>query len=329
VQIIHDTERAKARLNKAKSAKISVELLNPHVECIVFEEMFTVENAMRIAKGFDVLVDASDNVATRYLINDVGILLGLPIVSGSAVRTEGQLTVYGYTSADGIRGPCYRCIFPVPPPPEAVTNCADSGVLGPVVGVIGSLQAMEVCKVITGSGEVLSGKLIIYDAMSAKFRTVKLRTQSEQCIVCNRKDADLDKLPVSDYLEFCGHFTPSSLSSFDQQLFGHVSCSEFASVLKSNQPHILIDVREKVQFEICSLSNSINIPLSQLPSRISEIQTLSSSTPIYLICRRGIFSKSAANLLCTRFNLPKEIIFNISGGLESWKSTIDPKFPTY
>eukprot|EP01112_Ceratiomyxa_fruticulosa_P010759 TRINITY_DN2862_c0_g4_i1.p1 TRINITY_DN2862_c0_g4~~TRINITY_DN2862_c0_g4_i1.p1 ORF type:complete len:296 (-),score=51.40 TRINITY_DN2862_c0_g4_i1:29-916(-) len=292
---------------------------------------------------YDVIVDASDNVATRYLVNDSCVLLKKPLVFGSALRWDGQATVYNYKG-----GPCYRCIFPVPPAPETVGNCSDNGVLGPITGIIGSVQALEAIKVITGSGNTLSSKLLIFDGASMTFRTVKLRERMKNCAVCGDEPTIL---ALQDYPSFCQ--SPYSDKYEDNQEpeiqlspENNISCVDYSNELKTKSnsnnnsnnsngetKHLLLDVRETHQFDICHLPNSVNIPLAKLESKLEEVKSLIKSSnenndplPIYVICRRGIDSLWGAKLLLdNNFKNVK----NVEGGLLKWNRTVDPNFPVY
>jgi adenylyltransferase/sulfurtransferase len=248
-QIIHDETRL--GINKAISAKEHAQQLNSTCTITAYDAYMTSDNALDIVQRYDVIVDCSDNVATRYLVNDVTVHLNKVLVSGSAIRTEGQVCVYHYQG-----GPCYRCLFPEPPPPETVTNCSDGGVLGPVCGVIGSLQAVQVIKVITDQ-EILP-QLLMYSAMHASvpFRCVKLRGRNVKCAVCG--DVPTIRTLV-DSVQYCG--TGGWNDRGDQlnllKAEERISCEEFHNVRKdSGQPYVLLDVRNAVQFDICHLEES-------------------------------------------------------------------------
>ena len=207
---------------------------------------------MTIMNDFQIIVDATDNVATRYLLNDAAVISGKPLVSGSALQWEGQLTIYNYNGS-----PCYRCLFPVPPPPECVTNCADGGVLGVVPGLIGCLQALEVIKIASGLTPSYAGKMLLVDAISGAFRTVKLRSKQENCIICG--DNPTQTTILDDYPTFCGSSAIDKLPNIkiihDQD---RITVFEYADIMKSDSPHLLVDVREPLQFEICSLPNALS-----------------------------------------------------------------------
>ncbi|KAL9952169.1 hypothetical protein ACROYT_G039384 [Oculina patagonica] len=311
---------------------------------------------------YDVVLDATDNVATRYLLNDACVLAGKPLVSGSALRFEGQLTVYNH---DG--GPCYRCLFPSPPPPESVGNCSDTGVLGPVPGVIGTLQALEAIKIVVGIKSSYSQKMLIYDALDGRFLTIKLRPRQTKCSVCG-DNPSINKL--LDYELFCGASATDKTPSL-KILHKHqrVSVQEYKQVIDQHNPHILLDVREPVELEICSLpAESLNIPLRILHSpeqqntlkeaisNLAEKETLLSTVNVYVLCKQGNDSQKAVELLretlCRNIdellsnkdtslltddkqdiqdkNTHCDVVFkDIAGGLHAWAKHIDKDFPVY
>jgi adenylyltransferase/sulfurtransferase len=326
-------------LSKAHSLSSSCAALNSSINLTPIQQAFNLDNALELASSHDILVDCSDNVATRYLINDVGILSNKPVISGSALRLEGQLTVYGY---DG--GPCYRCIFPLAPPPHTVTNCSDGGVLGVITGIIGSLQALEVLKLLAKKHsdnneniEILSQRMLLFDGLSSSVRNVKLRGKNNLCEVCGEKPTITMKSlkeRLYDYTTFCSsqfndkpnnivnsiNFTLTSANS--GVTVKSVEVKEYEAIYNNlcNNPHILLDVRETIQYHICHLPNSINIPLRQLTGSesVQQLVGLSSAhnNPIYIICRRGIDSLLAAHNLRSLF--PHTNIYNIVGGLTAW-----------
>lgn len=234
-------------------AKRSVFGINPQCECIAYNLLLDSSNIMSLLPLYDLVVDATDNVATRYLLNDACVLAEKILVSGSALKMEGQLTVYNYRPVDG---PCYRCLFPTPPPPDTVTNCSDGGVLGAVTGVIGCLQALEVIKIVVGIGPSFAKKLLLFDATLGAIRSVKIRSRQTGCDVCG-DNPTITKL--IDYIQFCGA-APTDKSNNLRLLSPseRIDCKTlFKSRLNTNdRQHVLIDCREKIQFDICSLSNS-------------------------------------------------------------------------
>lgn len=286
---------------------------------------------MTIVDGYNVVLDATDNVASRYLLNDLCVLTGKPLVSGSALRFEGQLTVYNWAG-----GPCYRCLFPKPPPPEMVTNCSDGGVLGAVPGVIGVLQALEAIKIVSGAGTTLSQRLLMFDGLDGTFRNVKLRPSQTSCAVCGEKPS-IDKL--IDYEQFCG----ARASDKDKALSllkkeERINVKEYKSVVSSGQPHLLLDVRLPVELEICQLPNTTNIPLSSLLSedsltlikeKVTTLQKAESPVPVFVLCRQGNDSQRAVRMLQEKLlELPVELR-DIEGGLRAWTRLVDSSFPLY
>lgn len=328
-QIIHRDDRV--GMNKAVSACETVKTLNPSVKCIPIEDMMTFENAFEIILRHDCVVDASDNPRTRYLINDACVLSQTPLVSGSAMGTEGQLTVYNYQN-----GPCYRCLYPKPNTNEGCKTCSDNGVLGPVPGLIGILQAIEVLKVITGNGTAMSDRLLMYDAMKCNFVIIKKPKKSMKCKVCSDSSSIksmVDSKFVTSELrgpignESAGKQTPAISHEFE------ISCIDYNALRKRGEDHVLLDVRVKQQFDICSLENSVNIPLSDIEDQLHHLEELSNGNkPVYCICRRGIFSVAATKKIAKAIMDGKSKIHsvrNISGGLTAWSNEVDNSFPMY
>lgn len=253
-QIIHD--ESKLGLSKAESAKESINRLNSSVNVEIYKEFLSSENAMQIIESYSIIVDATDNVPTRYLLNDASVLSGKVLVSGSALQWEGQLTIYNFQDS-----PCYRCLFPVPPPSETVTNCADGGVLGVIPGIIGCLQALEVVKIIIGQEPAYSGKLLLMDGLSGSFRSVKLRSKQTSCAVCGNHPT-ITRI-LDDYPQFCGSGVVDKLPMINIiPEKDRITVFEYED-LKTKQ-HLLLDVRESMQFDICALPNSTS-NFSNLP----------------------------------------------------------------
>ncbi|OIT26167.1 PREDICTED: adenylyltransferase and sulfurtransferase MOCS3 [Nicotiana attenuata] len=333
-QIIH-TE-AYIGKSKVESAAAACRSINSSTQIVEHKEAFRTSNALEIVSKYDVVVDATDNAPSRYMINDCCVVLGKPLISGAALGLEGQLTVYNYNG-----GPCYRCLFPTPPPTNACQRCADSGVLGVVPGVIGCLQALEAIKVASLVGEPLSGRMLLLDALSGRIRIVKIRGRSLQCEACGEHPVlTRQTFPDFDYEIFTQ--TPLSTGPLKLTLLSQdarISSKEYNErVVTKGEAHVLVDVRPAHHYKIVSLPNSINIPLSTLEGRLSEIaaaleneadkETLDSGSgaSLYMICRRGNDSQRAVQLLHKAgFTSAKDII----GGLESWAHNVDPKFPTY
>lgn len=320
-QILHS--EAKVGLSKVDSLVIALRELNSQPEYVRHSAVLESSNALDIIGRYQVVVDASDNAATRYLVNDACVHLGLPLVSGSALRWEGQLTVYGYRG-----GPCYRCLFPQPPPTSTVTNCSEGGVIGMVPGVIGCMQALEVVKILTGHGDVCSGKLLLYDGADARWRQVALRGKLPNCDAC----ADLSKAPaVRDYAAWCGIGPTnkcSGLNVLPKEL--RISCQDLRERLLRKEPgSLLLDVRPKYEFEMCHLPGSLNIPLEQLDNELDSLEEkLAKNTEVVVICRRGNNSQLAVEKLRQAWS-KKIKVCDVRGGLESWARTVDPEFPTY
>ena len=309
-QIIHGTSTI-GKL-KVESARAKLVDLNPDVQVDVYNEPFTSENAMRIAKDYDILLDGTDNFPTRYLTNDVAVFLGKPNVYASIYRFDGQLSVF-----DAKNGPCYRCLFPEPPPPGLVPSCAEGGVLGVLPGTIGTLQATEALKVLLGIGEPLIGKLLLYNALDMSFDFVKLK-KNPKCRVCG-ENADIKEL--IDYEEFCG--VPGRDEEDGSAGAGHdISASELSARLKQN--HLkLLDVREPHELQISAMPGAVNIPLGTLAARLSE---LDSAQDMVVFCKTGTRSARALELLASAgFKKVK----NLKGGINSWAKDVDPSLPVY
>ncbi|KAF0044553.1 hypothetical protein F2P81_003711 [Scophthalmus maximus] len=278
------------------------------------------------------------NVPTRYLVNDACVLSGRPLVSAGALRMEGQLTVYNYRG-----GPCYRCLYPVPPPPETVTNCSDGGVLGVVPGIMGCLQALEVVKIASGQGSCCGQQLLMFDAQDARFRSIKLRPKQADCAVCG-KTPSVTKLV--DYESFCGSAATDkcrklNLLSGDQR----ITVQDYQAILDKAEPHLLLDVRPLVEVDICQLPFSLNIPLSSLEERKSEHVQLFQERlgqlkqqlagdrrpPVYVICKLGNDSQKAVQVLeqMSGSEVDTITVKDVRGGLTAWAKRVDPTFPQY
>ena len=309
-QIIHGTSTV--GVLKIESARQRLLDLNPDIQVDVYNEPFTSENALRIAADYDVLVDGTDNFPTRYLTNDVCVFLGKPNVYGSIYRFDGQASVF-YAK----EGPCYRCLFPEPPPPGLVPSCAEGGVLGVLPGTIGTIQATEALKLLLGIGETLIGRLLIYDALDTSFQSVKLK-KNPNCAVCGEHPT-ITKL--IDYEQFCG--VPGHDYGNDQaESKWDITPPELVERMKTNHLQ-LIDVREPHELQISALSEAENIPLGTLASRLSE---LNSAQEIVLFCKSGGRSMRALELLASAgFKKVK----NLKGGINAWAAQVDPKLPIY
>jgi|HubBroStandDraft_2_1064218.scaffolds.fasta_scaffold08847_3 molybdopterin/thiamine biosynthesis adenylyltransferase/rhodanese-related sulfurtransferase len=296
---------------KTEAARARLSNLNPDVEIAAYETKLTSENALELFKDYDIIVDGTDNFPTRYLVNDACLLLGKPNVYGSIFRFEGQVTVFGMPD-----GPCYRCLYPEPPPPGLVPSCAEGGVLGVLPGIIGSLQAMETIKLILGRGDSLVGRLLLFDALALKFRELKLR-KNANCPMCsgNRTIHEL-----IDYNEFCG-----MRGEEEPEVDLHVpemTPRELKTRLDNGDDLFILDVREPHEYQICNLKGHL-IPLGELPRRVHE---LDSSHEIVAHCRSGKRSAEAVDFL-RKAGFRK--IHNLRGGILSWSTEVDPTVPRY
>jgi adenylyltransferase/sulfurtransferase len=321
-QIIHTEKRAALGMCKSVSAKEALESLNSTIKCIAYAVRLTSANALDIIKLYDVIVDCTDNVPTRYLINDACVLANKPLVSGSAIGLEGQLTVYHYKED----GPCCRCVYPRPPAPELVGNCANNGVLGVVPGIIGMMQALECIKILIGAGSVLYKKYLLFSALSIpQFRYVGLPKRKDECVVCG-KNPTIVKLEDYEFLTGC----PAHDKIYIKQILSpeeQITVDDYQEIKTSQKEHFLLDVRMEHQYKICSLEPSKNIPLAELEkgTGIEDLRELSKNQPLFIICRRGKDSQAAVKLL-TQHGINSK---SIEGGLERWAKLIDPEFPTY
>jgi len=310
-QVIHGTSTVGAL--KVESARQRLLDLNPDIQVDTYNEPFTSANGRQIAESYDILLDGTDNFPTRYLTNDLCVLTGKPNVYGSIFRFDGQVSVF-----DARRGPCYRCLFPEPPPPGLVPSCAEGGVLGILPGTIGTLQATEALKLILGIGESLIGKLLLYNALDMSFDFVRLK-KNPHCKVCGPNPTVVDLI---DYYEFCGvpgldHDSGSAGVGWD------ITAPELAALLESTTPPRLLDVREPHELEISHLPGATLIPLGQLASRLSELDT---AQEMVVFCKGGTRSARALELLVSAgFRKVK----NLQGGINAWAQAVDPRLPVY
>ena len=310
-QIIHGTSTLQQR--KVDSAKARILDINPDVQVDLYDEPFTSENAFRIAEPYDLIVDGTDNFPTRYLVNDVSVMTGKPNVYGSIFRFEGQVSVFWAE-----QGPCYRCLFPEPPPPGLVPSCAEGGVFGVLPGTIGTLQATEAIKLLLDIGEPLIGELMLYDALSMSFDRVKLK-KNPDCKVCS-KNPEVTEL--IDYEEFCGvpsHDRSESHLSAEWE----IEPKELAEKMDHGEQVHLIDVREPHELEISRIKGADLIPLGQMAARMNQ---LDSAEQIVLFCKSGSRSARALELLAgAGFRKLK----NLRGGINAWAEQVDPSLPVY
>ena len=314
-QILHGTEEIGKP--KLESAKRRISSVNPNVQIVKHSCRLDSDNALEIMENYDVVVDGTDNFPTRYLVNDACVLLGKPNVYGSIFRWEGQVSVFAKDE-----GPCYRCLFREPPPPGLVPNCAEAGVLGVLPGVVGSLQALEVIKLILDEGDSLVGRLLIFDALELKWREVKLK-HNPDCPVCGDEPTQKELI---DYDVFCGLQGEQSEDPRDSlKRFCEMEPSQLKDQLGSNNPPFILDVRESFEWDIVNLGDfgSYLIPLGELEQRIDEIPD---DREIVVHCRSGVRSAKAANILADN---GFSGLHNLSGGILAWIDEVDKSLPKY
>jgi sulfur-carrier protein adenylyltransferase/sulfurtransferase len=308
-QIVHSTKDVGRP--KLASAKERLEGINPFVKVETHEMHLTSENALGLFSGYDIIVDGTDNFPTRYLVNDACVLTGKPNVYGSIFRFEGQVSVFATKD-----GPCYRCLYPEPPPPGLVPSCAEGGVLGILPGVIGTLQANETVKLIIGKGESLAGRLLLFDALKTKFRELKLR-KNPDCPVCGDHRTITSLI---DYEAFCG--VQKGWDSFTREEQYEITVDELKKRLDNKDDLFILDVREPQEYQICNL-NGYLIPLRDLPKRINELDT---AKEIVVHCKVGGRSRQAVEFMKqSGFRKVK----NLVGGIDEWAEVIDPAMPRY
>ena len=293
--------------SKAETAKKRLEALNPHIQITVYNTPFSKENALELVEPYDVVVDGTDNFPTRYLVNDACVLAGKVNVYGSIFRFEGQVSVFNYLNEDGTRGPNYRDMFPEPPPPGLVPNCAEGGVLGVLPGIIGSMQASEVIKVITGVGEPLAGRLFLFDAATFTTRTLKVR-----------KNPDTKITELINYEIFCG-----ILPQEEEKAVKEVTVQDLVALRENGEDFQLIDVREPYEYDIANLKGEL-IPLAQIAAEASKI---AKDKKVIIHCRSGKRSADAIRELENLFQFDN--LYNLKGGILAWSKEIDSTVPTY
>src|SRR5881396_2664426 len=304
-QILHGTKDVGR--GKLESARDRLRDINPEIDIELHQCRFSSENASEIVSKYDVVVDGSDNFATRYLSNDVCVFAQKPNVYGSVFRFEGQTTVF----APHLGGPCYRCLFPEPPPPESVPNCAQAGVLGVLPGIIGMLQAIETLKLILGIGEALIGRLLHFDALKVKFRELNLR-RDPQCPVCGENPTIFSPI---DYEQFCG--------MRDEGGIQEMSVQELKRKTDAREAFELIDVREPFEYEIARIDGAKLIPLGEIAERADELQR---EQLMVIHCHSGGRSAEAVRLLQQRGFTN---VYNLKGGIDAWSDEVDPSVPKY
>lgn len=315
-QILHGTKDVGR--SKLESASDRLHDANPHIDIELHNCRFTSENAQDLVERYDIVVDGSDNFPTRYLSNDVCVWARKPNIYGSVFRFDGQSTVF----APHLNGPCYRCLFPEPPPAGSVLNCAEAGVLGVLPGIIGMIQATEAIKLILGTGEPLVGRLLHYDALKMKFREFNLKRDPE-CPVCGEKPTITSPI---DYEQFCG--TAAVLATPKPGEGGPaaipaISVSDLKHKIDQKNPMVILDVREKFEYAIARIEGSQLIPLDELPDRISELDR---NAEIIAFCHTGMRSARAVQFLQGH---GYKRSFNLAGGIDAWAHEIDPTMQKY
>ncbi len=294
---------------KAEAAAARLKALNPHVNFIVHNTQLTSENALDIVSGYDVVADGTDNFPTRYLVNDTCVILEKTNIYASIFRFEGQVSVFNYLDDEGNRGPNYRDLFPTPPPPGLVPSCAEGGVIGVLPGIVGSLQANEVIKVLSGIGKPLSGRLFLFDALSFETRTLKLSKDPQQEPI----------VKLIDYQDFCGIGAES-----DEPLkVKEITVAELEALKMQGKPFQLIDVREPYEYEIAHMNGEL-IPLGQIEDSVDRI---TSDRQVIVHCRSGVRSAQAIDKLEKRFGFRN--LYNLKGGILAYADQVDPSLAKY
>ena len=327
-QIIHrETTVGKT---KVESAQITCSQMNSSLKIDTYNQLLTHENIMNIVQQYDVVLDCTDNVITRYLINDACVLCDKPLVSASVIRFEGQLSVWNYRENDG---PCYRCLYPQAPPAETVSTCSDVGVLGPVCGTLGSLQALEAIKILTKIGDILCNRMLLVDGLSMRFRTINLRNRQLTCAVCG-KNPSIVHQPAPPPFDQCTTDQPCRKRLLKQN--ERITVNDFAN---TNSSSFIIDVRPEHELQIAQFEKSFHLSMDRLlydknnEELRNQLRTsLENNQQIVIVCRRGndsqIAVKKLKELLSDIENIDEKIK-DLEGGFQSWHSDIDPNFPLY
>jgi len=310
-QVIHTTDDIGRP--KTVSAKEKLQRLNPTIQVVTHEAKLTSTNALQMIAQYDVVVDGTDNLPARYLANDACVLSKKPLVYGAVFRFEGQASVF----APHLGGPCYRCIYPEPPPPDAIPSCAEAGVLGVLPGIIGCIQATEALKLLLGATDVLMGRLLVFDALAMRVREVKLR-RDPACPVCGSRPSIRKLVDYEQWCRVTTHYA-DDVPGPDE-----VTVYELKRVLANPELGVkVIDVREPAEYAIVHLPGTVLVPMSALPGKLNE---LTPTQPIYLLCKSGTRSLKAVALLKSHgFTHVK----SVKGGLDAWVRCIDPLLPTY
>lgn len=312
-QVIHG-ESTLGKL-KVDSAKTRLADLNSSIDVVTYNTRLTSENALEIFKDYDIIVDGTDNFPTRYLANDAAVLSGKPYIYGSILRFEGQASVF-----DAKKGPCYRCLYPEPPPPGLVPSCAEGGVLGILPGIVGLLQANEVMKLILDKGDTLVGRLLLFDALAMKFKELKLR-KDKNCPICGDNPTIKELI---DYEQFCG-IVPQEESAVDEAL--EIDAIEVKKMLDAGRDFKLIDVREPSEVQICKINSATLIPLGEIEAKDPKrLNGLGQNDEIVLHCKAGVRSMKAVNAL---IDMGFSNVRSMRGGILEWSEKVDPSVPKY
>ncbi len=296
--------------SKLQSAKERLKNLNPHTTYNLHEVALSSKNALNIIKDYDIVVDGTDNFPTRYLVNDACVLLDKPNVYGSIYRFDGQVSIFNYN-----KGPCYRCLYSSPPPPELVPSCAEGGVLGVLPGIIGTLQANEVLKIILDIGDLMVNRFLLFDALTMEFNELKI-TKDENCVICGTNPS-ITKL--IDYKQFCG----IQNDDYKQENFNEITVQELNNLFSNGQIPTVLDVRENHEVDIAKIDKTLHIPMKEVINRMTE---LNKNNEIIVLCKSGKRSTEICQLLINNnFNNVK----NLKGGIIAWSKEIDSSIPVY
>lgn len=310
-QVIHSTFNQ--GMLKVESARRRITEINPSIQVETYPKRISSHNAMELVKDYDIIVDGTDNIPSRYLLSDLSVFTGKPMVYGSIYRFEGQVSVFGTKN-----GPCYRCLFPEPPPPGAIPTCEVAGVMGVLPGIIGTLQAIEVIKLITGIGKTLAGRLLLLDGLDMSIDIVNLRKR-ESCPVCGTSPSISSLI---DYESWCGG--PALNPDPGSAGVGlDIEPIDAARLIATNQQVVVLDVREPFEYELSKLPDALLIPQHQITERINEIPT---GIPVIVICRNGIRSALVTQQLRA---LGYDQIVNLHGGINGWSDNVDPTIQKY
>lgn len=301
---------------KVEAAKERINKQNPHINIITYNTIFNSSNALKIAKEYDLIADGTDNFATRYLVNDTAVLLGIPNVYASIYRFEGQVSVFNYKDESGELGPNYRDMFPTPPPPHLVPSCAEGGVIGVLPGIIGSLQANEVIKVLSHIGDILSGRFFLFDALTFETRILKIMKDKNNPLTGETPT----QKSLIDYEQFCGITKEDKVET---PMVKNITVEELKIWFEEKQDFQLIDVREEFEQEIATIGGTL-IPLKTVIERVEEIAT---DKKVAVLCRSGKRSVDAILQLEKKFGFKN--LYNIEGGILAWAEKIDTKLPKY